>query len=182
MLIYFHRKCLQTAVKGEVAKQLSTSEMLLLNQQLSSLHIDELADETLCNVAYRTVQDNVLYDSRNYRRVKSRNSYTVRFEDNGSRIPQFGQIQFFVSILDKVFAFVFKLQAQPVSCQEHFSISHDSLDVIHVSKIVLIEHGSGRLVCIPASNLISKCVFISIDDDLSKCQYVVSFPNRLLHD
>ena len=89
---------------------------------------------------------------------------------------------FFVSILDRVFAFVLNLQAQPVSCQEHFSISHDNLDIIHVSKIVPIEHGSERLVCIPASNLVSKCVFISIDDDLSKCQYVVSFPNRLLHD
>ena len=147
--------------------------MLLLNEQLSSLHLDELADGTLYNVAYRTVQDNVLYYSRNYKRVKLRNSYNVRVKDDRSRIPQLGQLQFFLSILDKVFAFVLKLQAQPVSCQEHFSISHDSLDIIHISKIVPIEHGSERLVCNPASNLVSKCVFIAIDDDLSKCQYVI---------
>ena len=110
-----------------------------------------------CDVAYRTVQGNVLYYSRNYRRVKSRNSYTVRLKDDRSPIPQYGRVQFIVSILDQVFAFVLKLQAQPVSCQEHFSISHDSLDIGHASKIVPIEHGSERLVCIPSSILISKC-------------------------
>ena len=81
-----------------------------------------------------------------------------------------------------MFALVLKLEVQAVSCQEHFNISHNSLDTIPVSKIVSIVHGSGRLVCIPAANLIFKCVFISIDDDLSKCEYIVSFPNRLLYD
>ena len=72
----------------------------------------------------------------------------------------------FVSISNQVFAFVVKLQTQPVSCQAHFGISHNSLDVLHVSKIVPIDSTGGRMVCIPASNLISKRVFISIDDDL----------------
>ena len=175
-ILYFYRKCVQTALRGEVAKQLSASEMSLLNQQLSSLNIDVLLEETLCNVAYRTDQDNVLYYSRNYRRVKSRNSYIVWFKDAGSCI-QFGQIEFFVSVSGKIFALVLKLEVQAVSCQEHFNISHSSLDTLSVSKIVPIVHGSGRLVCIPAANLICKCVFISIDDDLSKCEYVISFPN-----
>ena len=87
-----------------------------------------------------------------------------------------------MSISNQVFAFVVKLQAQPVSCQSHFGVSHNSLDVLHVSKIVPIESAGGRMVCIPASNFISKCVYVSIDDDLCKCQYVVSFPNRLHQD
>lgn len=176
---FTHRKCMQTALMGEVALRLSTSEMLL-NQQLSSLNLDVLSNEALCNVAYHMAQDNTLYYSSRYKRVKSRNSYTVKFKNvDGS--SQYGQVQFFVSVSSQVFAFVLKLQTHSVSCQAHFSISHNSLDVLHVSKIVPIECSGGRMVCIPASNHISKCVFISIDD-LCKCQYVVSFPNRLLHD
>ena len=157
-ILYFHRKCIQTAVEGEVAKQLSASEISLLNQQLSSLNIDVLLDETLCNVVYRTVQDDVLYYLSNYRRVKSRNSYTVRFKDAESRI-RFGQIEFFVSVSGKIFALVLKPEVQAIACQEHFNISHNNRDTIPVSKIVPIVHGSGRLVCIPAANLISKCVY-----------------------
>ena len=73
-----------------------------------------------------------------------------------------------------VFAFIVKLEVKSESCQAHFGISHNSLDALHVSKIVPVESASGSIVCIPVSNLISKCVFVTIDDDLCKCQYVVS--------
>ena len=63
-ILYFHRKCVQTALKGEVAKQLSASEMSLLNWPLSLLNIDVLLDETLCNVAYRTVQKIIYYTTQ----------------------------------------------------------------------------------------------------------------------
>lgn len=161
---------------GETVKQLLPHQTLL-NEQLLALNLD-VAPTDLCNVAYRVTQDNTLYYSSHYRRVKARNSYTVKF--NGS--AQYGQIQFFVSVSDHVFAFIVKLEAKPESCQAHFGISHNSLDSLHVSKIVPVESAGGSIMCIPVTRLISKCVFVSIDDDLCKCQYVVSFPNRLHHD
>lgn len=44
-----------------------------------------------------------------------------------------------------VFAFIVKLEVKPESCQAHFGISHDSLDALHVSKIVQVECAGGRL-------------------------------------
>ena len=88
---------------GKTANQLP-HEMLLLNEQLLALNLDVTSTD-LCSVAYRVNQDNTLYYSRHYRRVKARNSYTVKFKDvDGS--AQYGQIQFFVCMSSHVFAFV----------------------------------------------------------------------------
>ena len=70
---------------------------------------------------------------------------------------------------------------QAVSCQAHFGISHNTPDALHVSVIVPVKSAGGRIVCIPVSNLISN-IFVSIDDDLRKCQYVDSFLNRIHRD
>ena len=163
---------------GEVAKQLSSNEVLLLKEQLLASNLEVPSSELLYNVAYRILQDSTLYYSKQYKRVKSRNSFTVKFKDvDGTR--RYGQVLFFVSISGQVFVFIMKLQAQSLSCQDHFCIYHDSLDHIPVSKIVPLKNTDGSMVCIPASNLISKCVFISVDDDLCKCKYVVSSTSRL---
>ena len=128
---------------------------MLLKEQLLASNLEVPSSETLY-VVYRLLQDNTLYYSNQYKRVKSRNSYTVKFKDVDGTL-QYGQVQFFVSISSQVFAFVMKLQAESLSCQDHFGIFHDSLDHIHVSKIVPLESTGGRMVCIPASHLVSKC-------------------------
>lgn len=75
---------------GETAKQLLPRETLLLNEQLLALNLD-VASTDLCNVAHRVTQDNTLYYSSHYRRVKARNSYTVKFKGVGGS-DQYGQI------------------------------------------------------------------------------------------
>ena len=145
------RKCAQAAIMGETAKQLLPHEILLLNEQLLALNLD-VASTDLCNVAYRVTQDNTLYYSSHYRRVKARNSYTVKFKDVDGSV-QYGQIQFFVCMSGHIFAFIMKLEIKPESCQAHFGISHNSLDALHVSRIVPVESAVGSIVCIPVSDL-----------------------------
>ena len=43
-----YRKCAQTALMGEIANQLLTNEMLLLNEQLLASNLDVASSETLC--------------------------------------------------------------------------------------------------------------------------------------
>ena len=100
---------------GETAKQLLPHETLLLNEQLLALNLD-VASTDLCNVACHVTQDNTLYYSSHYRRVKAKNNYTVKFKDVGGS-AQYGQIQFFVFMSGHVFTFIVKLAMKPESCQ-----------------------------------------------------------------
>ena len=149
-----------------------------MNEQLTSFDLVVVSEETLCNISHCLIQDDTLYYSNHYRKVKKRNSYTVKFKsvDSGAA-PQYGQVQFFVSLSNRIFAFVSKFEPHVVSCQAHFGITHNSLDVLHVSKTVPIQ---GKCVFLCQISFIS--VFVSIDDDLCKCQYIVSFLNGLRQD
>ena len=70
-LAIYCKKCARAAVMGETTKQLLPHETLLLNEQLLALNLD-VASTDLCNVAYRVTEDNTLYYSSHYRRVRAR--------------------------------------------------------------------------------------------------------------
>ena len=140
--------------------------------------MDEIAVTQRVAVGYRLVLDNELYYCSRYTRVKSCNSYTVKYSDGSGY--SYGQIQFFVSVQNCLFAFVLKLTPSSPTCKQHFQIVHNALDHISVSKIVPVTNGN--LSCIAVKSLIRKCVFICINDSLGSCSYVVPFPNNLLTD
>ena len=98
------------------------------------------------------------------------------YQDSVSDCASYGLIQFFASVSNRVFVFVSQFKVLHVSCQSHFGLSHDSLDKLSVSRIIPIESNSGELVCIPASQLQAKCIFVSIaNSSSSSSQYVVTF-------
>lgn len=136
--------------------------------------------ETRYIISFRLVHESAVYYSAKYKRVKSRNSYTVVFKDACG--TAYGQIQFFVLLSSSVFVYVKKFEPLSVTCQVHFHLSHQSLDKLTASSIVPVKPGSVIDEFIPASSLVSKCVFVSITDSSNPCNYIISFPNKLLYD
>lgn len=166
---------------GGVARFLSNDEVEVLHQSLLSLELPAIVSSgTRYIVAYRLVQESTVYYSAHYKRVKSRNSYTVAF-NNATNCVSYGQIQFFVVVSDRPYAFIKKFEPLAVTCQAHFHLSHWSLDNLSASNIVPIQSHSENIV-IPTSSLISKCMFVSIADGSNSCEYVITFPNKLLYD
>ena len=179
-LIY--RKHTENGLLGGVAKFLKNEEAQLLNQSLVSLGLPPTVScETRYIISFRLVHENAVYYSAKYSRVKSRNSYTVVFKD-ASCGTAYGQIQFFVQYSSSVFVYVKKFEPLPVTCQGHFHLSHQSLDKLTASSIVPVKPDSVVDEFIPASSLLSKCVFVSITDSSNPCNYTISFPNKLLYD
>ena len=169
---------LSDALLDQRGGSLLESERFLLNRQLRAQGMDEIAVAQRVAVGHRLVFDSELYYCSRYKRVKSRNSYTVKYCD-GSR-DAYGQIQFFVSVQNSWFAFILKLIPHSLSCKQHFQMAHNALDRISVSKIVPVI--TGNLTCVHVKLLVRKCVFIHINDSIGNCSYVVTFPNNLLTD
>ena len=175
------RKHIENGLLGGVARFLSNNEVEVLNQSLLSLGLPAtVSSDTRYIVAYRLIQESSVYYSAKYKRVKSRNSYTVVFSD-ASNCVSYGQIQFFVLVSDRPYAFIEKFEPLAVTCQGHFHLSHPSLDKLSASNIVPIQLHSENIF-IPTSSLISKCMFVSISDSSNSCKYVITFPNKLLYD
>ena len=85
-----------------VAKFLRNEEVQLLNQSLVSLGLPPTVScETRYIISFRLVHQSAVYYSAKYKRVKSRNSYTVFFKDACG--TAYGQIQFFVLLSSSVF-------------------------------------------------------------------------------
>jgi hypothetical protein len=160
---------------------LRSEEVQLLNQSLLSHGLSPSAScESRYVIAFRLVHEGAVYYSAKYKRVKSRNSYTVAFKDACN--TAYGQIQFFVLVSGSVFVYIKKFEPLAVSCPAHFHLSHQSLDKLSASNIVPVKADGEIDVFIPVSSLLCKCVFVSITDSSNSCNYVISFPNKLLYD
>ena len=180
--VYFTcRKHTENGLLGGVARFLVNDEVEVLNQSLVSHGLPAtVSSDTRYVVAYRLVQESSVYYSAKYKRVKARNSYTVAFND-ASHCVCYGQIQFFVLVSDRPYAYINKFEPLAVTCQSHFHLSHSSLDKLSASNIVPIQSQS-ESIFIPTSSLISKCMFVNIADSSNSCMYVITFPNKLLYD
>lgn len=64
------------------------------------------------------IRGTVLY-TRQYKCVKKRNSYTIVYNKNNSK--QFGSIEYFVFIHEKVVAVLKPILPLNVNCKEHFN-------------------------------------------------------------
>lgn len=105
----------------EVAARLSNDEVEVLHQSLLSLRLPAIvSSDTRHIVAYRLIQESSVYYSAKYKRVKSRNSCTVAFND-ATNCVSYGQIRFFVLVSDRPYAFIKKLEPLAVTCQAQSS-------------------------------------------------------------
>ena len=80
------------------------------------------------------------------------------------------KFSFLYPYMTEIFALL-ELAPLPISCKNHFGISHNALDRLSTSKIVQVSVGS--LICTPSVSLYSKCVFM-----LTMCCAIV---NTLYH-
>ena len=86
---------------GGVAKFLRNEEVQQLNQSLVSLGLPPTVSCETRYISFHLVHESAVYYSAKYKRVKSRNSYTVVFKDACG--TAYGQIQFFVLLSSSVF-------------------------------------------------------------------------------
>ena len=131
-----------------------------------------------------------IYHSAEYKRVTSRNSYTVLYMENG--ILQVGQVKFYFQhhfcentncdgrCTSKIsnFAMVMKMPRET----EHPPIVMDPITKATGFHLTLLKAPSreSELVAVPLSSISKKCIFIQ----LSNCAiaYVTYFPNRWERD
>lgn len=125
---------------------------------------------------YRVEFKGIILYSRQYQRVKKRNSYTVSYRDvSGS--TSFALIDYFVFVHNKVIAILKPLQTIETTCKEHFKLTTSALDAVgHIVPVQIDE--SSVCVCF-LEQILSKCLFLSFN---SAVQYVVSFPCTILFD
>ena len=110
------------------------------------------------------VVDHEVYYSSQFTRVKAKNSCTVKYSADG--VVSYGEIHFFASLQNHLFAFIHELSICTTTCKHHSNTSHDALDCIPVSKIVPVCWGD--LVCVPVTALIRKCVLVKVNDSVNK--------------
>lgn len=110
-----------------------------------------------------------LFYSCQYNRIKSRNSYTISYILDGSE--GLGQIQYFISIHDTVFAVIRTLKSVPETCQSFFQLPHCALDLVPCIVPVIYA----ELAVVPIVGIVKKAVFMDISSKL----YVAKFPNNI---
>lgn len=152
---------------------LSEDVLQVVNLKLCDHGFPTIQSQQLVQKFYKMMIRKSLFFSLEYKRVKSRNSYTVVYIEDGRE--QFGKILFFLQLYTTSFVVLSNLQSLPVTCQAHFGLAHSALDIVH--KLIPVNDGDS-LKCVPASAIVCKCVYMAIDGKT----YVVTFPNELLDD
>ena len=134
--------------------------------------------------------ETTIYHSAEYKRVTSRNSYTVLYMENG--ILQVGQVKFYFQHhfcentncngrctgATTNFAMVMKMPRET----EHPPIVRDPITKATGFHLTLVKAPSreSELVAVPLCNISKKCIFIHLNDCATA--YVTYFPNRWERD
>lgn len=118
----------------------------------------------------RVIFNNQTIYSKDYTRMKKRNSYTVKFiSSEGS--TQFGFIQSFVRVKKFFLAIVQPFEVVSRSCSlsnkhnlprrlSKYSLHDLAVHMHRIDMTVMLP-----FIAIPIKNILSKCVFIQISDD-----------------
>ena len=123
---------------------------------------------------YRIEIRGTIYYSRQYQRVKERNSYTIIYMDQ-NKLNKFALIEYFVYIHQRVIAVLKPLLPLHACCKEHFNLSTTIVDDASFLNPVTI--GDSYSFCF-AEDIVCKCLFV----DFSSIQYVVQFPSSTIFD
>ena len=150
---------------------LQTEELGAINTYLirCGLHI---SPEQTVSIGYQYKE----YYSVKCKRIKARNSFTVKFSSSATGPVLYGQIQFFVFVHGLDLALIRTLIPVFGSSRDTFQLVHSALDQVQHSPIICVK--IGNLVCVETTSLLGKCVFASLDRDM----YIMNFPNKLCHD
>lgn len=144
----------------------------LVNHHLCCLSKQPLGPEHSVQKFLRVLIGDSLFYSCQYNRIKSRNSYTISYILDGSE--GLGQIQYFISIHDTVFAVIRTLKSVPETCQSFFQLPHCALDLVPCIVPVIYA----ELAVVPIVGIVKKAVFMDISSKL----YVAKFPNNIKDD
>lgn len=123
---------------------------------------------------YRIEIRGTIYYSRQYQRVKKRNSDTIIYMDQNN-LNKFALIEYFVYIHQRVIAVLKPLIPLYACCKEHFNLSTTIVDDVSFLNPVTI--GDSYSFCF-AEDIVCKCLFV----DFSSIQYVVQFPSSTIFD
>ena len=110
-----------------------------------------------------------VYQSKSYKRITKRNSYTVCYTQGGEE--RYGLIEYFVSIREQTLAVITPLLQQTATCYP---------DVLTILNTRIIPVKMGRtLDVILVTSLLSKTVLVSFN---SSKMYICRFPNKFHGD
>ena len=119
----------------------------------------------------------ILYYSKKYGRVRSRNSYTVSYY-GGVGEEKFGQIlYFFVSPRTSILPLVVVKVLEPCTAtlQHHFNITRSTVN--HLKSTIVPVQESGNDIT-ELDKIQKKCLCIDLHGELSD-KYVVIFPHKI---
>lgn len=132
-----------------------------------------LPDGPLTTMYRAEIKKNVYY-SKQYERVKKRNSFTICY-NNYDNAKSYGFIECFICVHNAPIAILQPIHPLPTTCKDHFNISTSCLD--SVSHIIPMSVTS--LVCaVLADRIIEKCLFLEFGSN----KYIVKFPSRVTFD
>ena len=155
---------------------LSPLHAACLNAALQSLHIDRAADDQEVQKFFRVVVNKNIYFSKEYSRVKARNSFTVEYICPLQGTRNIGSILYFVKHLHVTFAVVNELV--PLSnVSAYFSLPTNCLNVLHCSGVKPVAVGA-TITYVPVQNILKKAIFINFN---VQC-YVATFPSSIVND
>lgn len=150
---------------------LQSEELGAINAYLTryGLHV---SPEQPVSIGYRYKE----YYSVKCKRIKARNSFTVKFCSSATGPVLYGQILFFLFVHSFHLALIQTLLPIYGSCKDTFQLAHSALDQVQHSAIIGVK--LGRLICVETTSLQGKCVFASFDGN----SYIMNIPNKLCQD
>ena len=144
-----------------------------LTESLGELLPSHEVPSGLLPTVYRAEYNGNMYYSRQYRRVKKRNSYTVAYIKGGNH--EYGVIEYFLLINNRIIAVLRPLTPLSVSCRQHFALSTTALDTL--SYLIPVT-SVGTFKCCFIEDFVQTCLFI----DFSFVQYIIKFPSTVIFD
>lgn len=111
------------------------------------------------------IRQKVFY-SKSYTRLKSRNSYTVCYSEDGAE--KYGVIQYFLSLSEQTVAVITPLiiTASPTCYPRELSVLCSRINPVVLDTVICV---------VPVNNIVCKCVFI----DTGSAFYVARKPSQL---
>ena len=122
-------------------------------------------------VAYRAECQGIAYYSRQYARVKKRNSYTVMYWDSG--VKHFGLIEYFAFVQQRLIAILKPLIPVQTSCKQHFHLSTDVLDTL---SFLMPVARMDSIKCCFVEDFSAKCLSVNFGTEY----YVLKFPSSVM--
>ena len=154
---------------------LASLDINRLNAALEKLNKHPISTSQEVQKFYRVVVEKNVFFSKEYTRVKARNSFTVEYIHLGTL--RIGIILYFIFISGCTFACITELQ-RISNISDYFDLSTDCLNALHCSgviPVVPVVPVEDSIVFVPVRNLYKKAVFIQCDVKL----YVGTFPSGI---